>query len=138
MLNLFFNAELGDDLFEGGGDGCAGVVFGGEDEILGFEEAGEGGGSQAERAEKDNGIEKIRVWTGLCQDAAGECTEEVDLVGEVDWLGGFEVLEVTLFEVGGIKAMFESIAVAELAASGATMATTTGKRRGRFWVVDCQ
>ena len=121
--------ELGDfeeGLVNGGGDF---VVVGGEP-ILGLDEAGEGGGGEAEGTQEAQGFRQVIDGAAQFEDAANEDTQHGDLVLQADLGGLIEVGEVDFFEVAGVEAVLEGVAIAGRSAARATMGGGL-LRRGR-------
>ena len=84
---------------------------------LGFDEAVDGGGSQGEGAQGVEGFGEVIGRFGLFDDAAHKDAQHVDLIGEVDAVGGFQVGFLCRLKGFGIVAMFEGVVVAGLAAA---------------------
>ncbi len=99
------------------------VSFRSGDDILDAENAGDGGGGEAEDAEGVGKLIEIGLGVAGFDQATGEDTDEGDLVDEGFEVGGLDAGEITLFDAAGVEAMLEGI---EVAARGAGMAVLGG------------
>ncbi|PKO13019.1 MAG: hypothetical protein CVU39_21010 [Chloroflexi bacterium HGW-Chloroflexi-10] len=84
---------------------------------LGFDEAVDGGGGQGEGAQGEEGFGEIIGRFGLFEDAAHKDAQHVDLICEVDTVGGFQVGFFHRLKGFGIVAVFEGVVVAGLPAA---------------------
>jgi hypothetical protein len=95
--------------------GCLWVM----DLVLDADEAGEGGGSEAEDAQEAHGIFDVEDLIRVLEQAADVDTEHGDLVEEVEIELAVEVGDIDGAEVTGIKAMLEGIGIERLGAAQA-------------------
>ena len=90
---------------------------------MGFDEAGDAGGGEAEHAEDGGEVMEVGRWGGSFGETAGEEVEVGNFFGEVGEGGGFEWGEGLVGEAVGVVAVLEGVGVAGLA-------TTMAFRRG--------
>ena len=87
-----------------------------DQKCLGFNDAGDGGGGQADGAEDAGKLVEISCVGARLDEPASEDADEGDLFGETLDIGVFDTREVALVDAAGIKAVLESIEVAGLTA----------------------
>jgi len=100
------------DLTDGFGELVIKTGVAGGEQVLGFGEAGDGGGGQAEDAEDIGELVEVGIGDAGFDQATGEEADEGDLFDETGDIGGFDAGEVTFFEATGVEAVLEGIVVA--------------------------
>ena len=104
---------------EGLAHGDLELVVGGEDEVLGADEAVEGAGGEAEEAEHVDGELKVVGGGAEADEAAHQEAEHGDLVLEAAGGGGGGAGEVGGEELAGVEAVFVGVFVAAGCAAAA-------------------
>ncbi len=127
-LGFIFGEDLLGDGTEDGHELVGGGVAGESvDKLLGFDEAGDGGGEEGGGADELAGLNEVLGFGGAGEQVAEEDTHDGDLVVEVGGVGGVgEVLDVGGGKGAGIEAVFTGVLVAGLAAA---MARGKGRHR---------
>ena len=118
-----FGDDLGVYLADGFIDLVVEATFWSSDDILDAEDAGDGGGGEAEDAEGVGELIEIGLGVAGFDQATREDTDEGNLVDEGFEVGGLNAGEITLFDAAGVEAVFEGI---EVAGRGAGMAVLGG------------
>ena len=83
---------------------------------MGFDDAGDGGGSQADGAQDAGKVVDIGRGIAVLNQAAGEYTDEGNLVDQTLDIGGFDPSEIVWVEFAGVEAVFEGIGITQLGA----------------------
>jgi hypothetical protein len=86
---------------------------------LGLNDAGDGGGSQADGAEDASDLVEVSRVGARLDELAGKDADESNLFSKTLDAGIFNTGEVTLVDAAGVEAVFEGIGVAGLAAAAA-------------------
>jgi hypothetical protein len=90
-----------------------------DEESLGFDDTGDGGGGQADGAQDASQLLDIGRGVAGFNQAAGEDADKGDLFSQTFDIGGFDTGEVTLFDAAGVETMLEGVHVTELGARAA-------------------
>ena len=110
--------EIGVDAFDGFGDLVIHAGAGGGDNELGFDDASDGGGGQAEGTQDIGELVDIRFGVNGFDQAPRKDTDEGNLFDQSGGFGGFDPGEVMFAETAGVEAVFEGVEVAFGGAAG--------------------
>ena len=97
--------DLGVDLADGFGDIVVHTGIANRKQVLGLDDAGDGGGGQAEDAQDIGELVGVGIGEAGFDQAAGEDADEGNLFEEAGGVGGFDAIEVAFFYAAGIEAM---------------------------------